>query len=168
MTRILIFVLILLGSATVSADEKQDLADLEKTYRQLLTAVHQKDYDSILSLVHKDGLGGADATTSRDQISKDLRNPGSYLRKALYAPIDDVAADLCEEQGRSPLSPAAFYSKFKDTYKVTTQVLKAGTFWSVGATARSDSNGERCQYFLHALTFMKEKDGKFYLVSNFR
>lgn len=168
MIRILICLLALAGSQMATAGDKQDLAALEKTYRQLLAAVHQKDYQQILILVHKDGLGGADAMMTKQQIGKDLQDHRSDLRRALYAPMDDVAEELCEEQGRSPLSPAAFYRKFKDAFKVTTQVLEAGSFYSIGATARASSGGDSCQYFLHALTFMKEKDGKFYLVSTFR
>lgn len=168
MMRSVILLLLLSLAGPILADANEDLAALEKVYRDLLQAIADKDYDAILKTVHKDGLGGADAMMSREQILKELKDPGSFLRKALYAREDDVAAELCREQGRSPLSPAAFYKKFKDKFDISSQVLKAGSFWSIGATARADQGGASCQYFLHALTFMKEKDGKFYLVSNFR
>lgn len=165
--RVLIFNVLCLLAFGVNAADRAELALLEKTYRELIVAIHNKDLDKIMSFVHPDGLGGADTSTPKEDVDKDLHDPGSYLSTALFDNSLEMANELCDDQGRAPLSPYAFYEKFGDKYKVTTQVLKEGEYYSVGSTAKS-SDKNPCQYFLFGLTFAKTKEGKFLLISNFR
>ncbi len=162
--------IMLLGLVVCNAHaiDKTELVQLEKTYRDLIIAIHNKDLDKILSYVHPDGLGGADTSTPKAQIEQDLRDPSSYLTTALFDNSFEMAEELCDDQGRAPLSPYAFYEKFGDKFKVTTSVLKEGEYYSVASMAKNADDKRACQYFLFGLTFSKTKDGKFLLISNFR
>jgi len=166
--RIGIVIFLGLFAGTTQAVDSKDLAQLEKAYRNLIIAIHNKDLDTILSYVHPDGLGGADTSTPKSQIAQDLKEKASHLNTVLFDSDAEIAEELCSDQGRAPLSPFVFYQKFGDQYKVTTSVLKEGEYYSVAAMAKAEDDKRACQYFLFGLTFAKTKEGKFLLISNFR
>lgn len=169
MKKLIFFIvpLLLLSGPAWSADQKTRAA-LEKTYRTLVKAIHDRKFDTLLAIVHPDGIGGSDFTTSKDKLEKDLKDSNSYLQKVLYEGPNGIAEDLCEEQGRAPLSTSAFYKMFGDKYRISISELKKNEFYSIGALGKAGKDKQACEYFLLGMTFMKHKSGKYYLVSNFR
>ncbi len=155
-------------SPTAISDAKNNYQQLKETYRLLIRAIYEKDFDHILSIVHQDGVTDADTKLSKAEFASQLKDPNGYIQEGLYAPLLPFQKELCAKSGKAFISPYEFYKLYSDNFDITVTVLSEGKIFSVGAEGNKAKDlNKNCTYFLFPKMFKKEMDGKFYLIQNF-
>lgn len=155
--------LLMLPPAVVWSQEVEN-EKLEKTYRSLIRAIYHEDVEVIIKLIHKDGFGGSDMRIPKEDIITELNNKDGDLRTALRSPVDDFELELCKKSGEIAVSPSAFYTRYKEDYKVVITELVVDKYYQV--VAEGDAGEQGCRYLISGYFFIKDEDGKYYLASD--